>query len=134
VRTKAHKRQISKYALYKLVSQCALFITLVSLVSVIVFVLIRGAPYVNTRLLFGEYDGKSPTIGPALVGSIYLIFISIAIAAPIRDRQRNIPDRVYEDKEPPDPYYTHRYRNTGGYPIDRIRHFWLLGIRRRSWF
>jgi phosphate transport system permease protein len=58
-------------------------ITLGVLVTVIVFILIRGLPYVNAHLLFDPYDSKSPTIGPALVGSLYLIIISLAISAPI---------------------------------------------------
>jgi len=35
------------------------------------------------QLLFGEYKTKSPSITPALVGTLYLILISISIAAPI---------------------------------------------------
>lgn len=83
MRTKEHKRQVLKYALCKYVSQSALLITLAVLVAVIVFILMRGLPYVNMHLLFGEYDSKNPTILPALVGSLYLILISISIAAPI---------------------------------------------------
>jgi len=60
-----------------------LFISLATLAAVIIFILIRGLPHVNMHLLFGEYDSKNPTIGPALVGSLYLIVISISIAAPI---------------------------------------------------
>jgi len=45
-------------------------------------VLVRGLPYVNTRLLFGDY-GKYPSIKPALIGTLYLILISILIAAPV---------------------------------------------------
>jgi len=83
VRTKAHKRQVHKFAFYKRLSQGALLITLAALATVIIFILIRGIPHVNTHLLLGEYNTKNPTIGPAFVGSMYLIFISISIAAPI---------------------------------------------------
>ena len=78
-----HKRQIYKYAFLKLVSQCALTITLAALVTVIVFILIRGVPYINIHLLFGDFSSKNPTIKPALAGTLYLIAISIIIAAPI---------------------------------------------------
>jgi len=64
-------------------TQGALFVTLAALAAIIIFILMRGLPYINMHLLFGEYDSKNPTIGPALVGSLYLIFISIIIAAPI---------------------------------------------------
>ena len=83
MRTKAYERQVNKYTFYKRISQCALLLALSSLIVVIVFILIRGLPYVNAHLLFGEYDSKNPTIGPALFGSLYLIIISISIAAPI---------------------------------------------------
>ena len=79
----AHKRQILKYALMKLITQGALVISLVVLVAVIVFILVRGLPHINMQLLFGDYSSKSPTIKPALVGTLYLIMISIIIAAPI---------------------------------------------------
>ena len=79
----AHKRQILKYAAMQLFTQGALIISLVSLVAVIVFILIRGVPYVNMQLLFGDYSSKAPTIKPALVGTLYLVLISITIAAPI---------------------------------------------------
>ena len=78
----AHKRQVLKYAIAKRMAQSALLLTLAALISVILFVLIRGVPFVNMQLLFGDY-GKYPSIKPALVGTLYLILISIFIAAPI---------------------------------------------------
>jgi len=83
VRTKAHKRQILKYLILKLISHGAILIAIAVLATVIVFILIRGLPYVNAHILFGEYDSKNPTIGPAFAGTIYLIIISVLIAAPI---------------------------------------------------
>ena len=83
MRAKAHKRQVNKFAFYKIISQGALLIALAALSAVIIFILIRGLPYLNMHMLFGEYDSKNPTIGPALIGSLYLILISISIAAPI---------------------------------------------------
>ena len=78
----AHKRQVLKYSIAKRIAQAVLLLTLAVLVSVILFILIRGVPYVNAQLLFGNY-GKYPSIKPALVGTFYLILISISIAAPI---------------------------------------------------
>jgi len=63
------------------VARAALVISLVALVAVIIFVVGRGALYVNMQLLFGDY-GKYPTIKPALIGTLYLILISVLIAAP----------------------------------------------------
>ena len=78
----AHKRQVLKYTIAKRAAQSALLLTIMALVSVILFILIRGIPYVNMQLLFGDY-GKYPSIKPALIGTLYLILISISIAAPV---------------------------------------------------
>jgi len=83
VKQSAHKRQILKYAALKTLTQGALVISLAALVAVIIFILIRGIPYISLHLLFGDYSSKAPTIKPALVGTLYLILISITIAAPI---------------------------------------------------
>ena len=82
MRTNAHKRQVLKYAAFRIAAQAALVLSLVVLVAVIVFILARGVPYVNMQLLFGDY-GKYPTIKPALIGTLYLILTAILIAAPL---------------------------------------------------
>ena len=83
MRKKAHQKQILKFKFYRMLSHGALIVTLAALAAVIIFILIRGLPYVSMHLLFGEYESKDPTIGPAFVGSLYLVLISILIAAPI---------------------------------------------------
>ena len=82
MRTKAHKKQVQKYMVYKRSALGALFITLAALIVVLLFILLRGIPYIDMQLLFGDY-GKYPSIKPALAGTFYLILISIVIAAPI---------------------------------------------------
>jgi phosphate transport system permease protein len=77
-----HKKQILKYAIYKFIAQGALILSLAVLAGVLIFILIQGIPYVNIQLLFGDYD-KYPSIKPALVGTLYLILISVVIAAPL---------------------------------------------------
>ena len=81
-RTRAHKKQVLLFAILKHGARAALLISFIALTAVIVFVLVRGMPYINTQLLFGDY-GKEPSIKPAFVGTLYLILISISIAAPI---------------------------------------------------
>ena len=82
MKTKAHNRQTNRFAAYKILSQAALALTLAVLAAVILFVLVRGVPHINGQLLFGDY-GKLPSIKPALIGTLYLILLSISIAAPI---------------------------------------------------
>jgi len=83
VKTNAHKRQVLKYVVCRLIAQAALFVSLVALVIVIVFVLFRGVPHINMQFLFGEYSIRAPSIKPALMGTLYLIVISLVVAAPI---------------------------------------------------
>lgn len=82
MRTNAHKRQVLKYKILRSAAHAALVLSLVTLIAVIAFILIRGVPYVNMQLLFGDY-GKDPSIKPALIGTLYLILAAIVIAAPL---------------------------------------------------
>lgn len=82
MRTKAHRRQVNKFSAFRFLSQSALIFSLAALAAVIVFILVRGAPYVTLHLLFGDY-GRHPSIKPALAGTMYLIFIAVLIAAPV---------------------------------------------------
>jgi len=82
MRTRAHNFQLFKFNALKLVSQAGLILSLASLIAVIIFILIRGVPYVNTDLLFGT-DRRQPSLLPALYGTAYLVLISVAVAAPV---------------------------------------------------
>jgi phosphate transport system permease protein len=57
-------------------------LSLLTLLAVIIFILARGVQHISWQLLFGEY-GKYPSIKPAFVGTLYLVLIAIAVAAPI---------------------------------------------------
>jgi len=43
----------------------------------------RGLPYINMHLLLGDYTSAAPSLKPAILGTLYIILISISIAAPI---------------------------------------------------
>lgn len=58
-------------------------LSVVALVAVVWYVLSRGIDKISLDLLFGEYDGKSPSILPAFKGTVILVQISAAIAVPI---------------------------------------------------
>jgi len=79
---KKHKRQVLKYSIYKYLAKASLYISLISLLSVFIFILIRGIPYLNWQLIFGDYN-HGPSIKPALIGTLFLVLIAVAIAAPI---------------------------------------------------
>ncbi|MCL1830821.1 MAG: phosphate ABC transporter permease PstA [Oscillospiraceae bacterium] len=82
MKSKAHNRQILRYRIAKWLAFTAFVLCILSLIAVLTFILIRGLPHINSQLLFGNY-GKEPSIKPALVGTLYLVLISVLMAAPI---------------------------------------------------
>lgn len=54
-------------------------ISLLALVALVVYIVIKGAPNLSLDLLFGEYSSRSPSIVPAMLGTLYLVLISLGI-------------------------------------------------------
>ncbi len=71
------------YTALKYVSIVFLVISLTALAAVIVYVLNSGVGKLSFNLIFGEYTPSSPTIFPALIGTLELVAVSILIAVPI---------------------------------------------------
>jgi phosphate transport system permease protein len=74
------KRQRALFYSLRIVSYICAALTIVALCGIILFIIISGAPHLSLEFIFGngEYSLK-----PGLVGTLYLILVSIAIAAPI---------------------------------------------------
>lgn len=70
------------YSALKYVCIIALIISLAALALVIAYVLINGVDKLSLDLLFGDYK-NSPSILPALIGTLQLVCISAIIAVPI---------------------------------------------------
>lgn len=81
-------------------------ISLLALVALVVYIVIKGAPNLSLDLLFGEYSSRSPSIVPAMLGTLYLVLISLGIG-PNRHIGRGVPKRVFEEQ------FAHRE----GYPL-----------------
>lgn len=59
-------------------------IAVVSLLSIVLFVLINGIPNINIELLTSNFAyGEAPTIMPSIVATIMLILLSLVIAIPL---------------------------------------------------
>jgi len=67
---------------FKITSYISTSICLVALMAIIIQILIEGVPYLSLDLIFGVYD-ETPSIFPALIGTLELVFLSILIAGPI---------------------------------------------------
>lgn len=70
------------YSALKIACLVALGISLVCLVAVIAYVLIKGVDKLSLDLLFGDYK-STPSILPAFVGTLELVAIASLIAVPI---------------------------------------------------
>jgi len=82
MKSRAHKNQINKFLSIKYLALLTFIMAVIAMIAVLAFVLIRGLPFLNMQLLFGDYS-KAPSIKPALIGTTYLVLISISLAAPI---------------------------------------------------
>lgn len=71
------------YSALKILSVAALLASLAALGAVIVYVLVNGADKLSLHLLFGEYRSDSPSVFPAFIGTLELVFIASVIAVPI---------------------------------------------------
>ncbi|MDD6995445.1 MAG: phosphate ABC transporter permease PstA [Candidatus Borkfalkiaceae bacterium] len=71
------------YSALKIVCYVALGVSLTALAAIVVNVLVNGAGKLSFRLLFGQYKSASPTVFPALVGTLQLVLIAILIAVPV---------------------------------------------------
>ena len=70
------------YSTLKIICIAALVISLIALIAVIAYVLINGVGKLSVGLLLGN-NSASPTILPALVGTLELVGIASVIAVPI---------------------------------------------------
>jgi len=78
----SQKRIKTHYSSLKVFSLISVIISLIALVGIIAFVIINGINNVTYDFLFGKYD-NTPSIYPALIGTLNLILISLVVAAPI---------------------------------------------------
>lgn len=58
-------------------------ITLLSIAFVIIYILIKGIPHLTADLFAWEYNSENVSLLPALVNTVYMAVISLAIAVPI---------------------------------------------------
>ena len=58
-------------------------ITLLSIVFVIIYILLKGVPHLTADLFAWKYNSDNVSLLPALVNTVYMAVISLAIAVPI---------------------------------------------------
>ncbi len=58
-------------------------ITMITLLFLVVYILIKGIPYLTADLFAWEYNSENVSLMPALVNTIMMVFLSLLIAAPL---------------------------------------------------
>ncbi len=61
----------------------AAFITLAALAFVIVYILVKGIPYLTPDLFAWEYTSDNVSLMPALINTIYMAVLSLLFAVPV---------------------------------------------------
>ena len=72
-----------KSEILKYISIFATIVSTFSLIFIVLFILIRGVPYINFNLLFGESNNSQMTLFPAIVSTAMMLFMALIIAVPI---------------------------------------------------
>ncbi|MFR5602348.1 MAG: phosphate ABC transporter permease PstA [Lachnospiraceae bacterium] len=79
---KAYKRTPLSLVLFLLVSLSAL-ITVSTLVFLIIYILVKGVPYLTPSLFAWEYNSENVSLMPALINTVLMTALSLLIAAPL---------------------------------------------------
>ena len=79
---KSYKRTPFSLVLFLLVSFSAL-ITVSTLVFLIIYILIKGVPFLTPELFAWEYTSENVSLMPALVNTVIMTAVSLLIAAPL---------------------------------------------------
>ena len=67
----------------RIVSYVIACLVAVALLSIVVYVLVKGLPEITVDNLFGRSTNSNPTLAPAFVTTLYIIVISLVIALPL---------------------------------------------------
>ena len=76
------RRRVQEKILELLVWLCSFF-TLGILVWILLYILMQGIPHISWEFLTTSYRGESKGIFPMVLATIYVILLSLAVAAPI---------------------------------------------------
>ena len=77
------KNVSTKSEILKYISIFATIVSTLSLIFIVLFIFIRGIPYINFNLLFGESNNSQMTLFPAIVSTAMMLFMALIIAVPI---------------------------------------------------
>jgi phosphate transport system permease protein len=76
------QRKVKSVLLKSFVWLCGI-LTVVVLIYILLFILLRGIPKINLVFLFGEYNSETLSAFSSIVATIQMIFLSLIISVPI---------------------------------------------------
>ena len=92
-RLKSYKRSPLSLLLLILVSLSAL-ITVMTLLFLIAYILIKGVPYLTADLFAWEYNSENVSLMPALINTIIMTGLSLIIAGPLGILHPSVARRI----------------------------------------
>lgn len=81
-RMKSYRRSPLSFLLLLLVTVSAA-ITVLTLLFLIAYILIKGVPYLTPELFAWEYNSENVSLMPALINTVLMTFLSLIIAGPL---------------------------------------------------
>lgn len=81
-RMKGYRRSPLSFLLLLLVTVSAA-ITVLTLLFLIAYILVKGVPYLTPELFAWEYNSENVSLMPALVNTVLMTFLSLLIAGPL---------------------------------------------------
>ena len=81
-RIKAYKNDPKSLILFLLVCLCTA-ITMIALTFVIIYILVKGVPFLTTDLFKWEYNSENVSMLPALINTLLMAVLSLLFAVPI---------------------------------------------------
>ncbi len=79
---KSYRRSPLSLLLYLLVTLSA-FLTVLTLLFLIIYILVKGIPYLTPELFAWEYNSENVSLTPALINTIMMTALALVVAVPL---------------------------------------------------
>ena len=77
------KKMRKKLTFSRIVVYCATLITVLVLLFIVAYILIKGVPHISLDLFAWEYNSENVSLMPALINTILMTILSLLIAVPL---------------------------------------------------
>lgn len=117
---RAYKR--SPLSLILLLFVCgASLITMLTLLYLIAYILVKGIPYITPDLFSFTYTSDNVSLMPALISTVVMTIIALVIALPLGIGAGNLRCGIRKARQQACAARAHHDRNTFGHSVHRVR-------------